>query len=78
MSETLLVCSKCGATAPSDASGWLNAQRKDQPEGYLIIRCPAHHTDHARRLAGLPQRYAALTGYAAQKKYRAKMKKVEK
>ena len=71
----VIVCGACGLTAQLDTPGWLYAQRKDQPEGYLIIRCPAHHTDYARRLAGLPQQYARKTGYAAQKKYALKMRK---
>jgi hypothetical protein len=51
-------CHKCGAPAPDDAanrSGWLIAQRKNAPEGYLIVRCPDHITKHALMLAGLPQ-----------------------
>jgi hypothetical protein len=58
--EGLIVCSKCGRTEKYDQAakdGWLIAQRKDQPEGYLIIRCPEHTTDHARKLAGLRQEY---------------------
>lgn len=57
---TMIVCSKCGKTSEHGAAkreGWLIAQRTDKPEGYLIIRCPEHTTDHARRQAGLKQEY---------------------
>ncbi len=56
--ETRIVCSKCGRTAEygqAIADGWLYAQRIGAPEGHLIIRCPEHVSQHARRLAGLPQ-----------------------
>ncbi len=59
MDKTLLVCSKCGRTAevtgPNHPAGWLVHQRKNQPAGYLIIRCPEHVTGHALKVAGLPQ-----------------------
>lgn len=58
MTETRLVCSKCGRSEERDqalAEGWLCAQRVGAPEGYLVIRCPAHISGWARRLAGLPQ-----------------------
>ena len=58
MSKAILVCSKCGRTEEFDAAiafGWLHAQRKGAPEGYLVIRCSKHITAHALRLAGLPQ-----------------------
>jgi hypothetical protein len=58
MTETRLVCSKCGKTKErSEAlkAGWLEHQIKDAPAGYLIIRCPEHITGHALRMAGLPQ-----------------------
>lgn len=60
MNKTNVVCSKCGKPADfskAQAAGWLIAQRIDEPEGYLIIRCPEHITDHARKLAGLRQEY---------------------
>lgn len=60
MNATLIVCSKCGKPREISAAkteGWLIAQRVGQPEGYLIIRCPEHITDHARKLAGLRQEY---------------------
>lgn len=60
MATTMVVCGKCGKNEEHDkakAQGWLIAQRVDQPEGYLIIRCPDHTTDYARRLAGLRQEY---------------------
>lgn len=53
-----LVCGKCGCTEERTSAlkaGWLEAQRQDAQAGYLIIRCPAHITGHALRLAGLPQ-----------------------
>ena len=58
MPETRIVCSKCGKSeefGAALASGWLYRQRAGEPEGYLVIRCPAHISEHARRLAGLPQ-----------------------
>jgi hypothetical protein len=58
MAETRIVCSKCGKSeefGAALASGWLYHQRAGEPEGYLVIRCPAHISEHARRLAGLPQ-----------------------
>lgn len=58
--NTLIVCGKCGKPEEhSKAQGgdWLIAQRVDKPEGYLIIRCPEHITDHARRQAGMKQEY---------------------
>ena len=60
MNNTLIVCSKCGKPiefGKAKLEGWLVAQRIKQPEGYLIIRCPEHITDHARKLAGLRQEY---------------------
>ena len=58
MNITNVVCGKCGKVEETDkAAGWLIAQRVDKPEGYLIIRCPEHITDHARRQAGLRQEY---------------------
>jgi hypothetical protein len=56
--ETRIVCSKCGRSEEFGAaltSGWLYHQRADAPEGYMVIRCPEHISEHARRLAGLPQ-----------------------
>lgn len=58
MAETRIVCSKCGKSeefGAALASGWLYHQRAGEPEGYLVIRCPQHISEHARRLAGLPQ-----------------------
>ena len=58
MSKTLLVCSKCGKAeefSKAIAQGWLHAQRKNAPDGYLVVRCPEHITKHALRLADLPQ-----------------------
>jgi hypothetical protein len=56
--ETTYVCGKCGKPATAtQADGWLIAQRVGKPEGWLIIRCAEHITDHARRLAGLKQEY---------------------
>jgi hypothetical protein len=58
--ETLIVCGKCGKPeeySKAQGGGWLIAQRVDKPEGYLIIRCPEHITDHARRQAGIKQQY---------------------
>jgi hypothetical protein len=55
-----IVCSKCGRSVKIEkakSEGWLIAQRIGQPEGYLIVRCPEHITDYARRIAGLPQEY---------------------
>ena len=60
MPETRIVCSKCGKSeefGAALASGWLYHQRADAPEGYMVIRCPAHISEHARRLAGLPQKH---------------------
>jgi hypothetical protein len=57
---TVAVCGKCGKSSEygkAQKEGWLIAQRTDKPEGYLIIRCPEHITDHARRQAGLKQQY---------------------
>jgi DNA-directed RNA polymerase subunit RPC12/RpoP len=54
--DTMYVCGKCGRTTESgNTAGWLIAQRKDQPEGHLIIRCPKHANEYSKRLAGLPQ-----------------------
>ena len=53
---TYHVCGKCGKLA-LNTDDWLIAQRVGQPEGYLIIRCPEHVTDHARRIAGLTQQW---------------------
>lgn len=58
--NTRAVCGKCGKSEEyydALADGWLIAQRIDKPEGYYIIRCPEHITDHARRQAGLRQEY---------------------
>ena len=58
--ETLVICSKCGKPleiSQAKAEGWLIAQRIEKPEGWLIIRCTEHITDHARKLAGLRQEY---------------------
>ena len=55
--ETRIVCSKCGRSEEYTralADGWLYAQRVGAPEGYLVIRCPAHISGWARRQAGLP------------------------
>jgi hypothetical protein len=60
MAETRIVCSKCGRSeefSAALASGWLYRQRAGEPEGYMVIRCPAHISEHARRLAGLPQKH---------------------
>jgi hypothetical protein len=60
MNLTIVICSKCGRPeeyAKAVIDGWLIAQRKGEPEGYLIIRCPEHTTDHARRLAGMKQQF---------------------
>jgi hypothetical protein len=54
----IVVCGKCGRTEEYSSavnSDWLIAQRQDKPEGHLIIRCPEHITDYARRLAGQKQ-----------------------
>jgi DNA-directed RNA polymerase subunit RPC12/RpoP len=58
---TLYVCGKCGRTADDQhVREWLIARRVDtaeaQAEGWMVIRCPAHITEYARRIAGLPQR----------------------
>jgi len=56
---TFVVCSKCGKSAEyanAKATGWLIASREGKP-GYMIIRCPEHVTDHARRQAGMKQQY---------------------
>lgn len=58
MTDTILVCSKCGKTEEfysAIKAGWLHAQRKNAPPGHLVIRCPDHVTGHALLLAGLPQ-----------------------
>lgn len=55
-----VVCEKCGRYEQPDkakAGGWLVAERKGEPKGRLIIRCPEHITDHARKQAGLRQEY---------------------
>lgn len=54
---TFYVCSKCGKTAEADEARrrWLIHQRAGEPQGHLVIRCPEHITEYARRLAGLPQ-----------------------
>lgn len=60
MNLTTVICSKCGRPEEYDkavTAGWLIAQRKGEPEGWLIVRCPQHITDHARKLAGLRQEY---------------------
>lgn len=57
--KTIVVCSKCGKTAEIDEAkknGWLIAERKGK-QGYMIIRCDEHITDHARKQAGLKQQY---------------------
>jgi hypothetical protein len=60
VSTTFIVCHKCGATieviGPHYPAGWLVHQRKEAPQGHLVIRCPQHVTGHAKRLAGLPQK----------------------
>jgi hypothetical protein len=56
---TNVICSKCGKVAEHDQAkreGWLISRRAGAPEGYLVIRCPEHVTEHARRQAGLSQR----------------------
>ena len=56
MTETFVVCSKCGKTAEygqAQRTGWLIEQRINAPQGHLIIRCPDHITEYARRQAGL-------------------------
>lgn len=58
MTDTILVCSKCGKTEEfysAIKAGWLHAQRINAPAGHLVIRCPDHVTGHALLLAGLPQ-----------------------
>ena len=60
MNKTYAVCSKCGKPkewGEAKKEGWLIMQRESAPQGYLIIRCPEHITDHARKLAGLRQEY---------------------
>jgi len=60
MDVTYYVCGKCGRTMQPDDNDkefWIIAQRLGKPEGHLIIRCPEHTTDYARRLAGLKQQY---------------------
>jgi len=60
MSDTFLVCGKCGKPkeyGQAKRDSWLIAQRINQPQGYLIIRCQEHITDHARRQAGIRQEY---------------------
>ena len=60
MNITNVICGKCGKVeeiGKGQAEGWLIASRIDKPEGYLIIRCPEHITDHARRQAGQRQEY---------------------
>lgn len=54
---TLYVCGKCGRTADDQhVRDWLIAPRVDSAEGWMVIRCPQHITEYARRIAGLPQR----------------------
>jgi len=51
MNATIVICSKCGTQSEygaAIASGWLIEQRKDKPEGSLVIRCPDHITEYAR------------------------------
>jgi len=55
MNTTYVVCSKCGKTEEyykAKAGGWLIAQRINKPAGHLIIRCPEHITNYARRQTG--------------------------
>jgi len=51
MNATIVICSKCDTRSEygaAIASGWLIEQRKDKPEGSLVIRCPDHITEYAR------------------------------
>lgn len=60
MNKTYAVCQKCGKATEwgtAKKAGWLIEQRIAQPEGYLVIRCLEHITDHARRQAGQRQEY---------------------
>ena len=53
-------CDKCGRVIEYDRAmnaGWLVAQRVDKTTWYLVVRCPKHITDYARRLAGIKQEY---------------------
>ena len=55
---TILVCDKCGRHMEyyeAIKQGWLVAQRKDKPQGHLIIRCPEHITKYALRVATYPR-----------------------
>jgi hypothetical protein len=55
---TNVVCSKCGKVAEyeqAQAAGWFIHQRVNAPDGHLVIRCPEHVTEYARRIAGVPQ-----------------------
>jgi hypothetical protein len=59
MNITTVFCSKCGLTSEYEkavSDGWLIAPMVGKPN-HMVIRCPKHITDHARRLAGLRQEY---------------------
>jgi len=54
MKNTIVVCSKCKTTREHSkalAEGWLYSQRKNKPDGHLVIRCPRCTTAYARRQA---------------------------
>jgi thiaminase len=61
MTTTRIVCTKCGRSEDLDqalADGWLYATMVAKAnQGYMVIRCPEHITDYARRQAGLRQEY---------------------
>lgn len=71
---TLIVCGKCGITAPIETPGWLYAPNKDNPDA-LVIRCPKHNTDYAKTKAGMKGTYHKEHGYASQKKHAKKARK---
>lgn len=59
MNITNVICAKCGKVEEynkAQSEGWLIASLPDKP-GYMVIRCQVHITDHARRLAGMQQKY---------------------
>lgn len=59
MNIPVVICAKCGKVAgyeSAKAEGWLIAERIDKP-GHMVIRCPEHITDHARKQAGLRQEW---------------------
>lgn len=66
---TLYVCNRCGRTSDEQhVRDWLIAPRVDSAEarveGWMVIRCPQHITEYARRIAGLPQRPRLRPDYA--------------